>query len=159
MIGSIENAVIHDHTILTILVSSVISLFSGVLITAITVLLTTGMNAKKDKHLHSLHLRQDLYINFLVHQIMFKAEKERNNATPELVRKLEMLQAEMLIKGEVELIRELNRFSALVETIKDEELLIPHVLRVLNIFRKQVNNKPLSERDFRRFNEHEYSTK
>lgn len=157
--GAIENVVIHDHTILTILVSSVISLFSGVLITAITVILTTGMNAKKDKQLHALHLRQDLYINFLVHQIMFKPEKERNHATPELIRKLEMLQAEMLVKGEVELIRELNRFGDLAETIEDKELLTPHVLRILNIFRKQVNNKPLSERDFRRFHEHDYHTK
>lgn len=143
---SIATSITRDHAIIILAISSVVSLISGLIITRI--------NNKKDQENHSFYLKQEFYINFLVHQLMLNADRAKvstveNSETYQ--QEMRLLNAEMLVKADIKLIREVIKVKHISNACTDRELMIPHVVNLVNKFRSQLHNKPITLQEFKAF--------
>ncbi|RTL12693.1 MAG: hypothetical protein EKK54_03455 [Neisseriaceae bacterium] len=143
---------IRDHVVLIVIISSMISMVSGVFLTRV--------NAKKDQEMHDVFLKQELYINFVVHQLQVKLIEKAGEVEPdpELIRNLRALHAELLIKADLKLLKEITKLKHLTQTTTDINVLLPHIVRVINHFRKMVNNKPLTLAEYKDFIQASFNT-
>ena len=142
-----ELAVIaRDHALVIVIISSLVSLISGVII--------THLNALKDKRAQSFAVKQAFYIDFIVHQLRFKHDRlngKKMEFSEEFMHEMHRLNAEMLIKADAGLIREVCKLKNFVNTTTDEEAILQQVIRIINRFRKQIDNKPISAQEFKFF--------
>ena len=103
--GDVTHWLIRDHAVLIVIISSMISMVSGVFLTRI--------NAKKDQEMHDVFLKQELYINFVVHQLQVNLIDKIGEIEPdpELVKNLRALHAELLIKADLKLLKEITKIK------------------------------------------------
>jgi hypothetical protein len=150
--GDVTHWLIRDHAVLIVIISSMISMVSGVFLTRI--------NAKKDQEMHDVFLKQELYINFVVHQLQVNLIDKIGEIEPdpELVKNLRVLHAELLIKADLKLLKEITKIKNLAQTTADIDVLLPHIVRVINHFRKMVNNKPLTLAEYKDFMQASFNT-
>jgi hypothetical protein len=147
---SFISSITRDHAILTILISSFISFISGLII--------LRLNTRKDQELHDFYLKQEFYINFIARQIIY-GNSTASNLDEDFLQKMQLLNAEMLIKADAELIKEIIKLKKLSRTIKDKDKIDPHIAELVNKFRKKVHNNPITTEDFKEFLELVYHNK
>lgn len=150
--SDVTHWLIRDHAVLIVVISSIISMISGVFLTRVS--------AKKDREMHDVFLKQELYINFVVHQLQVNVVNQIGEVEPdpELVKNLRALHAELLIKADVKLLKEITKIKHLAQVTPDLEALLPHIVRVINRFRKMVHNKPLTLAEYKDFIQASFNT-
>lgn len=146
----IFSTITRDHALFTIIISAIISLISGFIVTKI--------NGRKEEDLHNFYLKQEFYINFVAYQIILKHNEHNapEQVSEEFIREFKKLNAEMLIKGDTELIRDVIKIKKIAQTVSTKEEMLPHVTRIINKFRKRMRNKPISTHEFKEFIELAY---
>ncbi len=147
---SFFSSIIRDHAILTLLISSLVSLISGLII--------LKLNTRKDQELHDFYLKQEFYINFVARQIIYGNSTE-DNIDKDFLQKMQLLNAEMLMKADAKLIKEIIKLKRLSSTIKDKNKIDHHIAELINKFRKKIHNEPISTEDFKEFLELVYHSK
>jgi hypothetical protein len=137
--------ILRDHAVFILVISSLISIVSGIFI--------TRFNAKKDKESQVHYEKQEFYINFVIHQIqIFVAYHKKDvKLTPDMVDKAERLYAEFLIKGDINLIDELITLRELANVESNSNELIIHAVRIINRLRKLSRNSPITIEQYKKF--------
>lgn len=147
---TIFSSITRDHAILILLISSTVSLFSSILI--------TKFNSQKERQIHDFHTKQQFYTEFVVHQIIFKNHltTSQKGLSEDFQNKIKLLNAEMLIRADPEIIREVIKLRKIANGSQNSEQFLNHVTHVINKFRKRANNKPLTLNEFKEFMEFVY---
>lgn len=140
--------ILRDHAIFILIISSMISIISGVFL--------TRFNAKKDKESQISYEKQEFHINFVVHQIQTLAHyhKQEFNIEQNMRDKTEKLYAEFLIKGDLRLINELitlQELSKSESSTSNSNKILLHAVSVINRLRKLSKNEPITVGDYRKF--------
>lgn len=137
--------ILRDHAILILMISSIISILSGIFI--------TRFNAKKDKESQIHYEKQEFYINFVIHQIqtLVHYHKQNSNIEQDMRDKTERLYAEFLIKGDINLIDELITLRELSKIESNSTELLTHAVKVINRLRKLSRNAPITIEKYKKF--------
>ena len=137
--------ILRDHAMFILVVSSLISIISGMFI--------TRFNAKKDKESQVHYAKQEFYVNFVIHQIQIFVSYHKKDAklTQDMVDEAERLHAEFLIKGDINLIDELITLRELANTESSSNELVIHAVRVINRLRKLSRNNPITIEQYKKF--------
>lgn len=140
--------ILRDHAIFILIISSTISIMSGIFL--------TRFNAKKDKESQINYEKQAFHIDFVAHQIQTLVHYHRQdlNIEQNMRDKTEKLYAEFLIKGDLRLINELIMLQELSNsesnTINSNKILL-HAVSVINRLRKLSKNAPITVGDYKKF--------
>lgn len=147
---NIFSSITRDHAILILLISSIVSLISSIVI--------AKFNTKKDRQLQAFHTKQQFYVEFVVYQIIFNNHHSNSSGefSEEFHNKIKLLNAEMLIKADIEIIREVIKLRKMAAITDDRDKILAHVTHIINKFRRRANNKPLSLHEFKEFMEKVY---
>lgn len=137
--------ILRDHAMFILVVSSLISIISGMFI--------TRFNAKKDKESQVHYAKQEFYVNFVIHQIQIfvSYHKQDVKLTQDMIDKAERLHAEFLIKGDINLINELITLRELANQEANSNELLIHAVRVINRLRKLSKNDPITIEQYKKF--------
>lgn len=143
---SFLSSITKDHAIVTLIISSLVSLLSGIIILRI--------NQSKDKGNHSFFLKQEFYINFVVHLLIINSLNEKDVAVEyrqKVEEEMRLLNAELLVKADIFMIREVIKIMAISNGSLDRKYKIELTVKLINQFRKRLRNAPISVHDLKQF--------
>lgn len=142
--GHLANLVSREHAFIILGISSIVSLISGLII--------TKTSQKRNLEANSFFLKQSFYVDYVVHMlIMSKFHNHDLTANQQFLKETKLLEAEMLIKADVELLEDIIKIKKEVIQNNNPDKLTQLQINTLNKFRKKLHNKPITPQLFGEF--------